>query len=61
MPRWLGALIMVALGFVGVYQWIADPYVQLGGFGRLNRWQSRLFLGLFAAFCIGAGIAIWFS
>jgi len=61
MPRWLGAVVLIALGLYGVYQGIVDPRVNLRGEGPLNRWQSRIFLGIYAILCIASGLAIWLT
>jgi hypothetical protein len=62
MPRWLGALVLIALGITGIYQWIKDPCVRLRGSKRpLNKWQGRLFYGLYSLLCLGGGVAIWLT
>lgn len=62
MPRWLGSLILVALGLVGVYQAIKDPCVRLRGMLRpLKKWEGRLFYGFYCLVCLGGGIAIWMT
>jgi len=62
MPHWLGSLILIVLGFVGVYEAIADPCVKLRGMKHpLKKWQGRLWFGFFATICFGAGLAILLS
>jgi len=62
MPRWLGALILIILGIVGVYQGVTDPCVQLRGSKHpLNKWQGRLFYSCYSLACLGGGVAIWLT
>jgi putative Mn2+ efflux pump MntP len=62
MPHWLGSLILIILGLIGVYEGITNPCVTLRGMKRpLNKWQGRLWYAFFAAFCIGGGVAILLS
>lgn len=62
MPRWLGALILIVFGIVGVYQGVTDPCIQLRGSKRpLNKWQGRLFYSCYSLACLGGGMAIWLT
>lgn len=62
MLRWLGALILVVFGIVGVYQGVTNPCVQLRGSKRpLNKWQGRLFYSCYSLLCLGGGMAIWLT
>ena len=62
MPRSLGAFILIVVGFVGLYEGITAPCIQLRGSKRpLNKWQGRLFLGCFSLVCLGGGVAIWLT
>lgn len=62
MPRWLGALILIVLGIVGVYQGFTDPCIQLRGSKRpLNKSQGRIFYSCYSLLCLGGGVAIWLT
>ena len=62
MPRWLGSLIMVAIGIFGLYEGIAHPCVTLRGSNRpLTKWQGRIFYGIFAAIGIIGGLLVFFG
>lgn len=62
MRRWLGALILIVLGIVGVYQGVKAPCIQLRGSKRpLNKWQGRLFYSCYSLVCLGGGVAIWLT
>ena len=62
MPRWLGALILIVFGIVGVYQGVTDPCIQLRGSKRpLSKWQGRLFYSCYSLACLGGGVAVWLT
>lgn len=60
MPRWLGAVVMIALGAYLLYAAIADPNVRFGGAKRaLPIWLGRVYLGGLAAMLIVGGLLVW--
>lgn len=62
MPRWLGALILIVLGIVGMYQGVKAPCIHLRGSKRpLNKWQGRLFYSCYSLVCLGGAVAIWLT
>ena len=62
MPRWLGSLIMVAIGIVGLYEGVTNPRVTLRGSKRpLTKWQGRVFYGIIALIGMGGGLLIFFG
>jgi len=61
MPRWLGALILLAFGGYSVYLAIADPKIRMRGMKRpLPTWLGRTYcLGIGFLSIIG-GLLVWF-
>ena len=63
MPRWLGAVLLIAIGIGSLVQAVLDPHVTVPGISKraLPVWASRVYLGVLAAFSILGGVAVYFG
>lgn len=61
MPRWLAAVILIAIGIYALVQAVVDPHVTVPGISKraLPVWASRVWLGMFASFSILGGLAVF--